>query len=88
MERREKAGERRSERDGPGSWSYLQVGLHERSPGLHQVVTDAPLTGGGGFVERRLASVNDNSVSRSTPQDSEGRRGTAKDGEGLTSLSR
>lgn len=47
-----------------GTWSvcyrwvlvYLQVRLHERRPGLHQVVTDAPLTGGGGLVERRLTS--------------------------------
>lgn len=36
--------------------AYLQVSLHERRPGLHQVVTDTPLTGGGGFMERRLAS--------------------------------
>lgn len=39
---------------------YLQVGLHERRPGLHQVVTDAALAGGGGFVERRLTSETDN----------------------------
>lgn len=35
----------------------LQVRLHERRPGLHQVVTDAPLTGRGGFVERRLTCL-------------------------------
>lgn len=35
---------------------YLQVSLHERRPGLHQVVADSPLTGRGGFMERRLAS--------------------------------
>lgn len=50
---------------------YLQVGLHERSSGLHQVVTDTPLTRGGSFVERRLTSERNSNVSHSTRQDSE-----------------
>lgn len=35
---------------------YLQVGPHERRPGLHQEVADGPLASGGGFVQRRLTS--------------------------------
>lgn len=32
----------------------LEICLHERCPSFHQVVTDAPLTGSGSFMERRL----------------------------------
>lgn len=38
-------------------------------------MTDTPLTGGGGFMERRLTSETDNNVSDSTRQDSVGEVG-------------
>lgn len=37
-------------------WVHLQVCLHERCPSVHQEVTDAPLTGGGGLMEGRVTS--------------------------------
>lgn len=67
--------------------SYLQVSLHERRPGLHQVVTDAPLTGRGGLVERRLASETHSVSVNDTFEGGWKRFGQTGLQTGLTSLS-